>query len=156
MNEEDSQIENLENNTVEPKILSSENSGNCQEVIKRDYQEVIRDYRPETVIINTGNYNEKVKIDYQEDNRSINVNRLEPSDKALERLHEAAKLNLEQLEKNYNQVRKESSRFFWLMLGSSGLGFTVIIFSVVLLCFGRVTAGIVGTVCLLYKSPSPR
>ncbi len=68
-----------------------------------------------------------------------------PYDKALERLHAAAKLSIEQLEQNYNQVRKESSRFFWLMLASSGLGFTVIIFSVVLLCIGKVTAGIVGT-----------
>ncbi len=77
---------------------------------------------------------------------SVNIPKEKYSaDKALERLHEAAKLNIEQLEQNYNQVRKESSRFFWLMLASSGLGFTVIIFSVVLLCIGKVTAGIVGT-----------
>ncbi len=94
--------------------------------------------------INIGNYNENVRGVYYGEVTENSV-RVLPSDRSLENLYEAAKLNLEQLEKNYDQSRQESSRFFWLMITSSGLGFIVIIFSILLLISNKIAAGVLTT-----------
>jgi ABC-type multidrug transport system fused ATPase/permease subunit len=66
--------------------------------------------------------------------------------KAFERIDTAARMNLEQLEQNIAQARKESSQFFKLTLIFSSLGFLVVLAAVGLLLGGQTVAGIVSAV----------
>ncbi len=66
--------------------------------------------------------------------------------KAFERIDTAARMNLEQLEQNIAQARKESSQFFKLTLVFSSLGFLVVLAAVGLLLGGQTVAGIVSAI----------
>jgi hypothetical protein len=68
------------------------------------------------------------------------------SEQAFERIGAAVKLNLEQLESNINQARKESNQFFKLTLVFAGLGFLIILSGVLFLVFGQTSAGIVTSI----------
>jgi hypothetical protein len=63
--------------------------------------------------------------------------------KAFERIGAAVRLNLEQLERNIEQARRESSQFFRMTLLFSALGFLVVLCGVVLLLYSKVAAGAV-------------
>ena len=67
-------------------------------------------------------------------------------EQALDRIGAAVRLNLNQLERNIEQARTESSQFFKLTLVFASLGFLVVLCGVCLLLFGQVTAGIVASV----------
>ena len=70
-------------------------------------------------------------------------------EQALERIGAAARLNLDQLERNIEQAREESAQFFRLTLVFSGIGVSVVLLGVVLLFLGQVTAGVVASVASL-------
>ncbi|MCW5206634.1 hypothetical protein VU08_06865 [Desulfobulbus sp. F5] len=67
-------------------------------------------------------------------------------DQAFERINAAVRMNLEQLERNIDQARKESNQFFKLTLVFSSLGFFVVLTAVGLLLGGQTVAGIVSAV----------
>jgi hypothetical protein len=67
-------------------------------------------------------------------------------DQAFERIGAAVRMNLEQLEQNIAQARKESNQFFKLTLVFSSLGFLVVLAAVALLLGGQTVAGIVSAV----------
>ncbi|CAK8712978.1 MAG: hypothetical protein CDV28_13312 [Candidatus Electronema aureum] len=67
-------------------------------------------------------------------------------DQAFERINAAVRMNLEQLERNIDQARKESNQFFKLTLVFSSLGFFVVLTAVALLLGGQVVAGVVSAV----------
>ncbi|MGR0481477.1 MAG: TRADD-N-associated membrane domain-containing protein [Candidatus Electronema sp. V4] len=67
-------------------------------------------------------------------------------DKAFERINVAVRMNLEQLEQNLAQARKESNQFFKLTLVFSSVGFLVVLAAVALLLGGQTVAGIVSAV----------
>ncbi|HEX9941957.1 MAG TPA: hypothetical protein VGG03_08075 [Thermoanaerobaculia bacterium] len=62
---------------------------------------------------------------------------------AFERIGAAVRLNLEQLERNIEQARHESSQFFRMTLILSALGFLIVLGGVALLLYGEVAAGAV-------------
>lgn len=69
-----------------------------------------------------------------------------PSDKrAFERIGAAVRLNLQQLERNIEQARRESSRFFNLTLVFAGLGFLIVLSGVALLFMNKASGGLVTT-----------
>lgn len=70
-------------------------------------------------------------------------------EQAFERIGAAARLNLNQLERNIEQARRESGQFFKLTLVFSSIGFLIVLAGVVLLFVGQVTAGIVTSVSSL-------
>ena len=67
-------------------------------------------------------------------------------DQAVERIGATFRMNLQQLEQNIAQARKESSQFFKLTLVFSSLGFLIVLASVALLLVGQTVAGIVSVV----------
>ncbi len=67
-------------------------------------------------------------------------------EQAFERINAAVRMNLEQLEGNIAQARKESNQFFKLTLVFSGLGFLVVLAAVGLLLGRQTVAGIVSTI----------
>ena len=64
-------------------------------------------------------------------------------EQAFERIGAAVRLNLQQLERNIEQARRESSQFFRLTLLFSGLGFAIILGGIALLLAQQVAAGAV-------------
>src|SRR5262245_56299930 len=69
-----------------------------------------------------------------------------PQDLAFERIGAAVRLNLNQLERNIEQAREESNQFFKLTLVFASIGFLVVVFGIVFLLLGQVTAGIASAV----------
>lgn len=69
-----------------------------------------------------------------------------PSDKlAFERIGAAVRLNLQQLERNIEQARRESGRFFNLTLVFAGVGFLIVLSGVALLFMNKASGGLVTT-----------
>ena len=67
-------------------------------------------------------------------------------EKAFHRIEKAVGINLDNLQENIVQARKESNQFFKLTLIFSGLGFLIIAFGVILLFLDKTTAGIITAV----------
>ena len=67
-------------------------------------------------------------------------------EKAFERINSAVRMNLEQLEQNLAQARKESNQFFKLTLVFSTVGFLAVLAAVALMLGGQTAAGIVSAI----------
>ncbi|PZV27169.1 MAG: hypothetical protein DCF12_05585 [Snowella sp.] len=67
-------------------------------------------------------------------------------DQAVERIDDAVRSNLIQLNQNMDKARKESGWFFTITLVSASLGFVVVLAGVGLLLAGQVAAGIVSSI----------
>lgn len=84
--------------------------------------------------------------------RDINIQQAHSvisTEQAFERIGAAVRLNLQQLERNIEQARVESSQFFTLTLIFASIGFVVVLVGVILLFLQQTTAGIVTTVSSL-------
>jgi hypothetical protein len=68
------------------------------------------------------------------------------SEEAFDRIGVAARVILEQIKLNIEQARTESKKFFNLTLIYAGIGFSIVLFGIVLLFFGATSAGIVTTI----------
>lgn len=102
-------------------------------------------------VIVYGNSNVQVSPEGRIAGRDIKIDKVNKKEilsenQAFERIGAGVKLNLEQLKKNVEQARAESTQFFKLTLIFSSLGFIVVLVGVGLLYFGEITAGLVSSV----------
>ena len=104
----------------------------------------------ESVLV-VGNRNIAVDTKGQVVSTDVSLDQEEPKlilseSEAFDRLGTSFRRNIDQLEQNVSQARKESAQFFKLTLVFSSFGFLVVLLGIFLLYFGHVTAGIVSAV----------
>jgi hypothetical protein len=90
-------------------------------------------------------------VDVEVKDRSLTVISAE---QAIDRIGAVARFTLEQLQRNIEQAREQSSQFFRLTLVFSGIGAAVVLLGVVLLFLGQVTAGVVASAASLIPDVS--
>jgi Cyanobacterial TRADD-N associated 2-Transmembrane domain len=105
-------------------------------------------------VIVTGDANIVVDPRGQVIERDISVPERKPKQvlsetQAFERIGAAARLNLDQFERNLAQARSESNQFFKCTLAFSSFGFAVVLAGVTLLLLGQATAGVVSSIASL-------